>query len=298
MTTPTRSAVVPPPLERDLVYGVSGEDVKYVQTILQKEGFFKGTPLGNFKKLTKTAVIAFQIAHIDENGKPLKGDGKVGELTWWALHNPHGDAQRNFIPVDEGVKIVEVDAGPRSKLLKQAYAMYAKGIREIPDGSNYGDGVTPIVNSCGFSYGIFWCLAAVSYAWKESFDEKPLGAMHVGCSTFWNEAVKQGKAHPKKGYVPVPGDIAIYNYGSGLLSNGRLSGAGHAAIVARVSVDGKQFNALEGNIGNRYKHSIRNVSENTLVGYVNLFGDEANPPKFERGVTAAPVIAASYASTR
>lgn len=294
-----RSAVVPPPLKRVLKYGMSGEDVKLVQTILQKEGYFKGTPLGNFKKLTQDALLYFQNTHIDADGQFLEPDGKVGAKTWWALHNANGAAQRNFIPTDEGKQAVASSPDtPRNKFLAKLYAMHAQGIREIPDGSNYGDGVTPIVNACGFSYGIFWCLAAQSYAFKESIGEKPLGAMHVGCATFWNEAVKVGKAHRKGSYKPIPGDIAIYNYGRGLTSKGLLSGSGHAAGVARVARDGSQFNALEGNIGNRFKHSIRNVSESTLIGFVNLFGDENNRPSFPEGVTSAPVITASYAGTR
>jgi peptidoglycan hydrolase-like protein with peptidoglycan-binding domain len=298
MPTDTRPAVVPPPLVRELSYGMSGEDVKYVQTILQKEGFFSGTPLGNFKKLTKEAVLHFQNTHIGEDGKELKADAEVGKKTWWALHNPHGDAQRNFIPVEAGAVLARAEDGPRHKVLKKLYAMYAQGIKEIPDGSNYGDGVTPICNACGFTYGIYWCLAAQAYAIKEALGTPPLGAMHVHCSTFWNEALKLGFAFPKGSYTPTPGDIAIYNYGRGLLSSGRLDGAGHAAAMVRLSVDGQQFNALEGNIGNRFKHSIRNMSERTLVGFVNPYKDAANLPKFERGITQAPTIAASYADSR
>lgn len=298
MATLTRPAVIPPPLVRVITFGMKGEDVKYVQTILQREGFFRNTPLGNFLSLTKEALLHFQSTHIDEEGKELKADGQVGKKTWWALHNPNGDAQRNYLPTVAGVNIAKAEDGPRHKVLKKLYAMHAKGIKEVPDGSNYGDGVTAICNACGFTYGIFWCLAALSYAFREATGEKPLGAMHVGCATFWNEALKQGLAFPKEGYAPTPGDIAIYNYGGGLLKSGRLSGSGHAAAVARLSVDGKQFNALEGNIGNRFKHSTRSMAEKTLVGFVNPYNDAANLPVFERGITHAPAIAASYADSR
>jgi hypothetical protein len=293
---PIRTYVAPPALARDLKRGDSGDDVKGVQTILQKEGFFKGTPLGNFGPVTETAVKHFQGTHIGEDGKFLKVDGEVGPKTWWALYNPHGDAQRNFIPTDE--KVVIPDAGPRGKFLAALYALQATGVREIPDGSNYGDGVTAICNACGFSYGIYWCLATQSHVWRLAFGTPPLGAMHVHCSTFWNEAKKLGKAHPKKGYTPIPGDIAIYNYNGGLNSSGRLEGSGHAAGVVRVSTSGSQFNAIEGNVGNRLKHSIRNVSDGVLVGFVNLFGDDANPPQFVRGVTEAPVVELSLVGSR
>lgn len=268
--------------------------MKYLQAILLAEGFFKGAPLGNFLSLTEIAVRHFQGTHIGEDGEFLKADGEVGPKTWWALHNPHGSPQRNYLPTDAPA----VTTGKRARFLKFLYDLHATGVREIPDGANYGDGVTAIVNACGFKYGIYWCLAVQSFAWQKTFGEKPMGAMHVGCATFWNEAVKRGLAHPKKGYTPIPGDIAIYSYTGGLNSSGRLAGTGHAAAVARVSVDGKQFNALEGNVGNRFKHSVRNTSESTLVGFVNLFADQDHPPKFERGITAAPVIALSLADSR
>lgn len=307
MSTPARTAVLPPPLCRVLRRGMRGDDVRYMQTILQSEGYFEGTPLGNFLTLTRAAVVHFQTTHIDEDGEFLVGDGVVGNKTWWALHNAHGPAQRNFIPIEPGLDEVEAalevggtlqPVGVRQRLLVKLYEMYASNIREIPNGANYGDGVTPIVNACGFRYGIPWCMAALSYAWRDVTGSSPIGAMHVHVATFWNEAHARGMAHRKASYTPIPGDFAIYNYGSGLSPAGRLTGSGHAAAVARVSRDGAQFNALEGNVSNRFKHSIRNRSERTLIGYVNLHGDEADPPRFEQGVTQAPVIAASYADTR
>lgn len=294
MADPVRTVVIPPPLPRTLRRGDHGDDVRLVQTLLQAEGYFKGTPLGNFGPVTETAVRHFQGTHIGVDGKFLEADGQVGPKTWWALFNPHGDAQRSYIPTPAPT----ASGSPRLRFVRYLYDMHARGIREIPDGSNYGDGVTPIVNACGFSYGIYWCLAAQAYAWREVFGKPPLGAMHVHCSTFWNEALKRGMAHPKSSYVPLPGDIAIYNYNGGLKPGNRLTGPGHAAGVARVAVDARRFNALEGNVGNRFKHSIRAVAESTLVGFVNLFGDEDQRPEFERGITEAPVVTLSLAGSR
>lgn len=290
-----REYVEPPKFGRVMRRGCRGPDVKLVQTILQREGYFKGTPLGNFFSLTEEAVRYFQNTHIDKKGEFLAVDGVVGPNTWWALHNPNGSAQRNFISTEE---TASVESDKRMRFVSTLYNMHRDNIREIPDGSNYGGVVTRICNSCGFSYGIYWCLAALSYAWKETFNSAPLGAMHVHCSTFWNEAVARECAFPKLDYEPMPGDIAIYNYKGGLKRNGRLSGAGHAAAVARVDHDGRRFNALEGNVGNRFKHSIRRESEASLVGYVNLFGDAYNRPSFRKGVTSAPEITVSLAGSR
>lgn len=70
-----------------LEYGATGEDVKTIQGILKREGFFKGAVRGNFLDLTKAAVVAFQEAHNGPSGKSLQGDGVVDDDTWWALDN-------------------------------------------------------------------------------------------------------------------------------------------------------------------------------------------------------------------
>ena len=288
----------PPPLGRTLRYGHTGDDVKLVQTILQAEGFFFGTPLGNFKSLTLEAVKHFQGTHIDKAGDELVADGVVGTKTWWALHNPHGSAQKNHIPPPEDGEPATGTKAQRQKVLQWLYGQHAKPVAEDPDGSNYGDGVTPIVNACGFKYGIPWCLATATYAHYKATGTRPLGALHVHCSTFWNVAVDAGCAWRKGDYVPIPGDIAIYNYGHGLRKDGTLAGAGHATTVARLSTDASKHNALEGNAGNRLKHSIRAESERTLIGYVNLFGDADNPPTFKRGLHRAEEVVLELEDTR
>lgn len=274
---------------------MSGDDVRAMQTILQREGYFHGTPLGNFRMVTRDAVKHFQNTHIGRDGAFLEADGVVGPQTWWALHNPHGSAQRNGL---ERPEKEEPEFGYRGEFVEWMYDTHARDVHEIPDGSNYGDGVTGIVNSCGFSYGIPWCLALVSCGWRACFDEPPLGAMHVHVSTFWNEARKAGKAFGKGRYTPSPGDIGIYNYRQGLRQDGTLAGPGHATTVVRVSEDGTVHNAIEGNAGNRCKHSIRREADPAFVGYVNLFGGEDNPLDFPRGVTTAPVTELSLIESR
>jgi peptidoglycan hydrolase-like protein with peptidoglycan-binding domain len=298
MSEAVRTYVEPPKLGRTLRHGMKGEDVKLVQQILQREGYFNGTPLGNFKGITRDALKHFQGTHIGKDGEFLKADGVVGPITWWALHNPNGSAQRSFIVPPAKATSVQADSTERDNVLRFLYARHRTGVQEVPGGSNYGDGVTACVNACGFTYGIYWCLAEQSYAEKEANGKAPLGAMHVHCSTFWNEANKRGMAHPKDGYIPIPGDIAIYNYSGGLRSGNRLVGAGHAARVVRVSETGNSYNMIEGNVGNRLKLSVRNRSESTLVGFVNLYHDEENRPHYQTGLSAAPTVVATLADSR
>lgn len=60
---------------------MQGDDVKELQTLLDKHGFPCGEIDGIFGPATDTAVRSFQKA----NG--LTVDGKVGEKTWAALRN-------------------------------------------------------------------------------------------------------------------------------------------------------------------------------------------------------------------
>ena len=71
-----------------LEFGAKGEEVKALQKILKDQGVFKGAVRGNFLKLTKAAVVAFQQTHSGPKDSPLRTDGVVDEDTWWALQNP------------------------------------------------------------------------------------------------------------------------------------------------------------------------------------------------------------------
>jgi Putative peptidoglycan binding domain len=69
--------------------GDRGEQVGEVQTLLVEKGFLTDEEVNStFDQETYRAVRAFQSQNLDENGQPLVVDGKVGELTWWSLHNP------------------------------------------------------------------------------------------------------------------------------------------------------------------------------------------------------------------
>ncbi len=89
-TIPISTSTVPststcPKFERNLRYGMSGEDVKCLQEILFKEGVYpEGKITGYFGPLTKKAVIKFQEKYKEEILSPWgleKGTGFVGETT-------------------------------------------------------------------------------------------------------------------------------------------------------------------------------------------------------------------------
>lgn len=63
--------------EQYLSLGSSGEEVRKLQTELQKLGYYKGKIDGDFGPLTEQAVIAFQKGQ----NPPLQADGIVGQQT-------------------------------------------------------------------------------------------------------------------------------------------------------------------------------------------------------------------------
>jgi hypothetical protein len=69
--------------------GMRGPDVRNLQGILNDLGYHCGKADGQFGRLVKAAVVAFQ----SENG--LVADGEVGELTWAALNRAPARPKRD-----------------------------------------------------------------------------------------------------------------------------------------------------------------------------------------------------------
>jgi hypothetical protein len=84
-------AATPPDVTRQmpaLARGATGEDVVTLQRLLTNCGY-PVPDTGKFLAKTEAAVMNFQRANKDENGKPLSVDGTVGKNTWWSLTH-HG----------------------------------------------------------------------------------------------------------------------------------------------------------------------------------------------------------------
>lgn len=144
ITVPSQIIAVPEDLPV-LRYGDSSEQVMALQHILMTQGYFKGIPKGNFRRLTQDAVRLFQMEHLDPEGQWLNPDGVVGPLTWWALYNPQGTPQRNWIDA----KLPDGIPKYREDLLTTALIEHRANTHEIPDGTNWGDGVTKYLEGIG-----------------------------------------------------------------------------------------------------------------------------------------------------
>lgn len=77
-----------------------GSIVKSIQRVLQSMGLFSGGITGKFGEITHAAVIRFQENALNEDGKKLTVDGRVGKQTRWALENP----QESYVPYIEAQK--------------------------------------------------------------------------------------------------------------------------------------------------------------------------------------------------
>lgn len=265
-------------LTRILKYKVYGDDVKELQRLLRSQGYFKGAIGGNFLSATKGALVDFQLGHLGPNGKPLTVDGEVwpGHGTEWALNNPSGQTQKSNLGSETGAKDIPSGiTGSRRKLIEAALNDYHKGVREIPDGSNSGDGVEKYIHGVGPAP---WCAYSVSEFVKDATGQYPMGVRMGHCVTMMNLAKKKGLFKNKADYSPVPGDIFL------MVTNASKS-QGHTGIVYRVSADGKTFNTIEGNCGNRLKMGTRQVSDPALRGFILLWGEQKDD--FERGVLSA-----------
>ncbi len=270
---PLTGEMKPPELKRELRKGMTGDDVFYVQRRLKKQGYFDGTPAGNFGDLTYQAVVYFQQTHTGPDGKALWNDGVVGENTWWALHNASGVPQREYRPavIPTGI------TGNRLKVLLKCVELHQEGIREIPDGSNTGDGVTKFHQWFGMPPSA-WCAMSVSWVVYKAMGAMPWGSKQAHVATLWKIAKGKGlaHAHDPAHYRPVPGDLFVMVH---------KDGTGHIGILGRVSLDGKSGEVFEGNSGNRFAFRKRVFGEGDHVGWINIYGDANAHPTFQLGLS-------------
>lgn len=260
----------------------------YLRSILNSQGF-PCKPVGPYNDELEKVVVHFQSTHIGKNGKMLVVDSEVGPQTWWALLNPSGAAQRSGLQGD----IPEGLSKPRIAVLRAALADHAKGVAEVPDGANFGDGVSRYLQGIGPAP---WCCHALSTWFKDGTGEYPFGERFGLVAALWNKAKSQGRTYTAD-KPPVPGDAMVILYRN---AAGKLTGQGHIGLVAATAVAGDKFNAVEGNAGNRVKLTLRSDATEYLAGFVDLFGDSAAlRGSFSRGLLGkASAAGAGAAATR
>lgn len=247
------------------------------QSLMQSQGFYTGRVDGYFGSRTTAATRYFQMTHLDSSGEPLDVDGVVGKQTWWAGYNPSGAAQKSNIQPKTPTGLTAA----RRKVLAIAQREHALGTHEDPDGSNWGDGVTKILDGVGPNP---WCCFFVWWVWSQAHGSYLWGKRHGHVQTVWRIAKANGVAQPKEKYTPLPGDFFVMLYKN---SHGNFTGSGHIGFVLSVSPDGESFNTIEGNAGNRVKVGTRSMSQSSLVGFINPYGDDASTNDYEKVLLVA-----------
>lgn len=263
----------------DLDRGARNEHVTVAKSILTSQGFDAGT--GNlFDEKMLGALVAFQGSHTGPDGKPLNAIGRVGRKTWWALYNPSGPAQRAYMEPVKGQILLPADIpAQRRAVVEAGLGLWKWNVREIPDGANWGDGVTTLLQHVGQMSPAAWCAFCASHIHHLGTGEKLMGRHRGAVREIWAEAVKRGWAFEKdSGYLPRPADLGVTLYRN---KRGQLNGLGHIWHVIAIgprSGRGRAYNHLGGNEGNRLKLGLRNTADEGLFGWINPFGDMDSPP--------------------
>src|SRR6266536_4167012 len=245
-----------------LRFGDVGDEVKVLQALLQSQGYFAAALGGHFQEKTKQALVYFQQTHLGRDGKPLEVDGEAGDDTWWALYHPSGVPQKSNIPAILPARLTPM----RAKVLKIAAAEHQAGVHEIPDGSNWGNGVIKYLEEGGSSADC-WCCFFWSWCVHRALGEHAFGKPMGDVLTTWQQATTKGWAMDKAGYAPVPGDafVMLYKDDSG---------------------------KLKGTCGNRVKVGRRQMDQSTLVGFINQYSREKKPRGWETGLVTADDVGA------
>ena len=270
--------------KRLLKEGCKGEDVIELHNHLGQLGYECSDPFGIFGKNTAAQVALFQNQHLGSGGIFLRGDGIVGEKTTWALNHPSGNAQRS------GLNALYPDDLPplRASLLAECVALHRANVREIPAGSNWGDGIPQFGGKSGWSW---CCLSATTIARRAGVEVPHLARVY----DFWKWAEKRGMFYPIESRDPLahlPGNFLIWQHKT---ARGAWTKTGHISIEAVIQVwtDGRlrECNTFGGNEGHRWKYGHRlgwvkkggeyaYVESDDLIGTINPFPKDSPENKY------------------
>jgi hypothetical protein len=219
--------------------GDRAPEVKELQTLLMQKGFLTDEEItGVFNDETESAVRSFQAQNLDKHGQPLVVDGKVGDLTWWSLHNPKPSVQATSA-VDFTQMPAEGFGGSQ-----RGRAALAGAIEQLRDGAGEvgGNNRGPFVRK--YLHGLAeegepWCAGFVSFCFSQIPGGIPF-PYSVGARNILNEFDDKGWARkPESGYQPKPGDIVVF------WRESLSSGHGHVGLVHQLN-DGFLY-TIEGN---------------------------------------------------
>jgi hypothetical protein len=209
---------------------------------------------GPFDLELARVVKLFQSRNVDNLGRTLMPDGKVGPLTWAALF---------------AISTAPVVRAP-GPLTQRAMEIATSqiGVRESPTNSNRGPEVESFLAAVGLGPGHAWCAAFVYWCLKQAAAELDMRNSCLrsgGVLRQWKHAVEEGiprisaTAAKNDPSLVQPGMVLVIDWGSGL---------GHTGFLTRVQ--GGHFETVEGNTdGSRTREGGGVYALTRKVGEIN-----------------------------
>jgi len=240
--------------------GSTGQAVTSLQEVLRELDY--NIPVTNvFDAATEKAVKHFQSTHLDKQNAPLTVDGKVGDLTWWALQNPRTKITTGVIDY----RIPPADAFGGSTIGRHALQIAIEelkaGAGEV-GGNNRGPFVKKYLQPAGLGEGNAWCAAFLSWCFLQAVggDKAAMPFKYTaGARNIYNQLKPKGKTLGAND-TPQPGDIVTWWRVS------MPSGLGHTGIVHHCE-DGFLY-TIEGNkAANVAGFSYVKTRMDKLLGY-------------------------------
>jgi hypothetical protein len=244
--------------------GDSGSAVSELQNVLRELDY--DIPVsGMFDSATYKAVRNFQSCHLDKHNTPLEVDGKVGDLTLWALHHPRNRVSTGAI--EFGVMPGESEGGSDTAraALQAAIDELNAGAGE-EGGNNMGPWVKKYLQPAGLPEGNSWCAAFVSWCFLQAAGGDKKGMpfkYHAGARNIFNQLKQKGLVYDANVGEPCPGDIVSWWRIS------TTSGFGHIGIVHHFN-DGFLY-TIEGNkAANVAGFSYVKTRMDKILGYARI----------------------------
>ena len=109
----------------------------------------------------------------------------------------------------------------------------------------------------GNSVGYAWCASFVSWCLRQSGVPDEIAASEVSCQRMIDWYRSNSTYRPRGSYIPLPGDIIMFRYGSG--------SANHVGIV--IGVEQGRVYTVEGNTSDMVGLRSYSMSNSTILGY-------------------------------
>ncbi|POY37285.1 peptidoglycan-binding protein [Solitalea longa] len=220
--------------------GSQGAAVTELQNILRELDY--NIPItGVFDAATEKAVKNFQASHLNKHNEPLEVDGKVGDITLWALQNPRSVVKGGAIDYKTMPDASFGGTAIGRKALEIAINELKLGAGE-EGGNNKGPWCKKYLQPAGLGEGNSWCAAFLSWCFLQAANGNKAAMPFkytAGARNIFNQFKQKGWSFDGNGHQLEPGDIVAWWRVS------MPSGLGHIGIVHHFE-DGFIY-TLEGN---------------------------------------------------